>query len=249
MTETRPRTLVVGGSRGVGRATVLELAGRGHDVAIAYTKAAEQASALVDELPPECTAVTVAGDIAVDGERIVSEAVEGLGGLDGVVVTAVPVIIGPLLKATRADIDRCYDVVVHGFREVVVAAKPHLERTGGSAVAVSSLGADRYAGYYGALGPAKAALETVVRYLAVELGRTGVRVNGVSPCLIDDPQHFEDAPDVMRFFEATAKRTPLNRRLATPADVARVIAALLGPDFGSVTGQIITIDGGYGLLA
>jgi NAD(P)-dependent dehydrogenase (short-subunit alcohol dehydrogenase family) len=116
-------------------------------------------------------------------------------------------------------------------------------------VALSSLGANRYAGYYGALGPAKAALEATVRYLACELGRDKIRVNALSPCLIDDPEHYAEAPDVAEFLPAVAKRTPLGRRLATPADIARAVAGLLGPDFGFVTGQVITVDGGYSLLA
>jgi NAD(P)-dependent dehydrogenase (short-subunit alcohol dehydrogenase family) len=245
----RLRTLIVGGSRGVGRATALELAGRGHDVAIAYVAGAESAAKVVAELPAEARGFALQGDIATDGPRLVAEAVEALGGLDAVVVTAVPVITGPLSKARSADIARCFDVVNHGFREVALAAQPHLAATGGSIVAVSSLGSQRYAGYYGAIGPAKAALEATVRYLAVEFGSVGVRVNAVSPCLLDDPQHFAGAPEVMRFVEATARRTPLNQRLADPSDVARTIAALLGPDFHCVTGQVIVIDGAYSLQA
>lgn len=247
--SARPRALVVGGSRGVGRATVLELAARGYDVAIGYQRAAEMAEQVLAELPGDATGVTVRGDVATDGARMVDEAVGALGGLDAVAVTAVPVITGPLSAATRDDAVRSVDVVVNGFRDVAVAAQKHLAERSGSIVAVSSLGAHRYAGYYGVLGPAKAALETTVRYLAVEFGRSGVRVNAVSPCLIDDPQHFADAPDVMRFLEVTAKRTPLNRRLARPADVARTIAALLGPDFGCVTGNVVVIDGAYSLQA
>lgn len=245
----RPRTLIVGGSRGVGRATALELGRRGHDVAVGYVSGAEQAAKVLAELPGEAHGVAVQGDIATDGARLVADAVDALGGLDAVVVTAVPVITGPLSKASPGDVARCFDVVNHGFREVALAAGPHLAATGGSIVAVSSLGAQRYAGYYGAIGPAKAALEATVRYLAVEFGPVGVRVNAVSPCLLDDPQHFADAPEVMRFVEATARRTPLNRRLADPSDVARTIAALLGPDFHCVTGQVIVIDGAYSLQA
>jgi enoyl-[acyl-carrier-protein] reductase (NADH) len=134
---------------------------------------------------------------------------------------------------------------VHG---TVVAARPHLAASGGSAVAVSSLGSWRYAGYYGALGPAKAALESTVRYLAAEFGRDGIRVNGVSPCLVDDLQHVADAPEVAAFMEATARRTPL-RRLATPDDIAGTILALASPACAFVTGEVLKVDGGYSLLA
>lgn len=243
------RTLIIGASRGIGRALAVELAGRSHDVALAFRTnrvAAEEVAALLRD---STRAVLIEGDVAVDGARIVDEAAAALDGLDSVVVTAVPVITGKLAEATREDALRSYDVVVNGFREVAVAAHQHLAKTAGSLVAVSSLGADRYASYYGTLGPAKAALETMVRYFAVEFGRSGVRVNAVSPCLVDDPQHVADAPEVIPFLELTAKRTPLNRRLAKPDDIARVIAALIGPDFAPVTGQVVVVDGGYSLLA
>jgi NAD(P)-dependent dehydrogenase (short-subunit alcohol dehydrogenase family) len=246
---TRPRTLIVGASRGIGRATALELGGRGHDVAIAYRSGRDAAQRVAAELPTTARGVLVHGDIATDGAQMVDEAAALLGGLDAVLVTAVPVILGKLSDANPDDAARSFDVVVNGFREVAVAAYKHVAETQGSIVAVSSLGAGRYAGYYGALGPAKAALESTVRYLAVEFGRSGVRVNAVSPSLVDDPHHLADAPEVARFLESTAKRTPLNRRLARPDDIARVIASLVSADFACVTGQVVVVDGGYSLLA
>ncbi len=245
----RPRTLIIGASRGVGRATALELASRGHDLALAFRTGLAEAKEVAGELGSEVRSVLVQGDIASEGPRMVDEAAEALGGLDAIVVTAVPLVLGRLTDATDEDTDRCFDVVVNGFRRVAIAGQKYLADSQGSIVAVSSLGSDRYAGYYGALGPAKAALESTVRYLAVEFGRSGVRVNAISPCLIDDPAHLPGAPDVMRFVDATAKRTPLNRRLARPDDIARVIASLTGPDFDCVTGQIVVVDGGYSLVA
>jgi NAD(P)-dependent dehydrogenase (short-subunit alcohol dehydrogenase family) len=245
----RARTLIIGGSRGVGRATALELARRGHDIALAFRSSRETAETVVTELPEGARGFLVQGDIAVDGTRIVDAAAAALGGLDAVVVTAVPVITGRLSDASREDAALSYDVVVNGFREVALAARGYLAATGGNVIATRSLGSNRYASYYGVLGPAKAALESMIRYLAVEFGRDGVRVNAVSPCLIDDLTHVADAPDVLPFLSATAKRTPLNRRLARPDDIACVIAGLLSSDFNCVTGQVIVVDGGYSLLA
>jgi len=242
------RTLIIGASRGVGRATAVELAARGHDLALGYRAGADAVEKLAVELGGVAS-VAVQGDVARDGARMVADAVAGLGGLDHLVVTAVPLITGPISSVTREEADRAMDVGVHGFREVVLAAREHLSGRGGSIVAVSSLGSDRYAGYYGALGPAKAALESTVRYLAGELGPELIRVNAVSPCLIDDPAHMADAPEVAKFLGAAARRTPLGRRLAVPADIARVIAALVGDDLAFVTGQVLVVDGGYSLLA
>lgn len=242
------KTLIVGASRGLGRATALELASRGHDLALGYHSGADAVEKLAAELGDVST-VALQGDVARDGARMVAEAAAGLGGLDNVVVTAVPLIIGPISAVTRQDAERAMDVSVHGFRDVVLAAREHMTGRGGSIVAVSSLGSDHYAGYYGALGPAKAALESTVRYLAGELGPELIRVNAVSPCLIDDPAHAAEAPEVAKFLTAAARRTPLGRRLAVPADIARVIAALVGDDLSYVTGQTLVVDGGYSLLA
>ena len=244
-----PRTLVVGGSRGIGRATVLRLAGRGAPVALAFQGNADRATETAKEAVDAGGRVTLLqGDIASDAASLVDGAVAALGGLDLAVVTAVPVITGRLAAVTHEQFRRAMDVVVWGVQQTVLAARPHLAATGGSAVAVSSLGSWQYAGYYGALGPAKAALESTIRYLAAELGRDGVRVNGVSPCLIDDLQHVAEAPEVAAFMAATAKRTPL-RRLATPDDIARTILALASPECAFVTGEVVKVDGGYSLLA
>jgi NAD(P)-dependent dehydrogenase (short-subunit alcohol dehydrogenase family) len=209
--------------------------------------AQEAADAAVEAGSPHV--ITVSGDVSVDGSVYVDRTVEMFGRLDGVVVTAVPVITGRVMDAGRADLRAAFEAVVGGFHDVVVTARPALAATQGAVVAVSSLGSERYAGYYGALGPAKAALECLVRYLSVELGRDGIRVNAVSPCLVDDLQHFDDAPEVMAFLEATAKRTPLSRRLATPSDIAVTLAELVaGAGFATVTGQVIRADGGYSLV-
>lgn len=253
--SSRPRArraFVVGGSRGIGRATAARLAASGYDVALGFAgnvEAAKEASAAVEGWGRE--APLVSGDIATESPRMVAEVLDHFDGqLDALVVTAVPVITGRLLQATNDELTRALGVVVGGFRELVLASADALAAGDqGAVVTVSSLGAARYARYYGVLGPAKAALETTVRYLAVELGGRGVRVNAVSPSLVNDEQHFADAPEVMDFLAATARRTPLRKELPTPDDVAAVITSLCHPDFRSVTGQIVVVDGGYGLLA
>ena len=248
-TAWAPRTLVVGGSRGIGRATVLRLARLGAPVALAFQGNVDRAEETAKEAAGAGGHITLLrGDIASDASRLVDDAAAALGGLDLLVVTAVPVITGRIASVTHEQFQRAMDVVVWGVQQAVVAARPHLAASGGSAIAVSSLGSWQYAGYYGALGPAKAALESTIRYLAAELGRDGVRVNGVSPCLIDDLQHVAEAPEVAAFMEATAKRTQL-RRLATPDDIAGTILALASPDCAFVTGEVLKVDGGYSLLA
>jgi NAD(P)-dependent dehydrogenase (short-subunit alcohol dehydrogenase family) len=216
-------------------------------VAIGFTARQEAAATVAAELPAGCASVLIQGDIAVDGAEIVRRAVEGLGGLDALVVTAVPMIVGPIDRVTPSEAQRAFDVMVNGFRDVALAARPHLAERRGAIVAMSSLGSDRTVGFYGALGPAKAALESTVRYLAVAFGRDRIRVNAIAPGMVDDEQHFEDAPEVMALLPETAKRTPLGRRLPVPADIARTIAVLLSEDTAFVTGEILKVDGGYSL--
>jgi NAD(P)-dependent dehydrogenase (short-subunit alcohol dehydrogenase family) len=239
--------LIVGASRGIGRATAFELGKRRWDLALAFSSNRKAADRVAAELPTDCANVLIQGDIAVDGDEIVARTVDQLGGLDAVVVTAVPMITGPIDKVTHADAQRAIDVTVHGFRELALAARPHLAQRSGAIVAVSSLGSDRTVDFYGALGPAKAALEATVRYLAVTLGRDRIRVNAIAPGMVDDAAHKEDAPQVAAVLPATANRTPLGRSLPTPADIARTIAAVLSDDFAFVTGQTIKIDGGHSL--
>jgi NAD(P)-dependent dehydrogenase (short-subunit alcohol dehydrogenase family) len=244
-----PRSLIVGGSRGIGRATALRLATAGSAVAIGYHHDDARAKETAHEVTGlGGSAVLIRGDVAQDGPLLVDGAVSAFGGLDLLVVTAMPVITGRSGDVSPADFRRAMDVVVWGFHQTVVAARTYLARSGGSVIAVSSLGAWLYAGYYGALGPAKAAMESTVRYLAAELGPEGVRVNAVSPCLVNDLQHLAEAPDVVRFMEGTAKRTPL-RRLATPDEIAGAILALASPACSFVTGEILKVDGGYSLMA
>ena len=172
----------------------------------------------------EGATVVIKGDVAADGASIVERALEELGGLDAVVLTAGVETLGRTLETTYDDFHRAMDVQVWGLLEVVRAAAPQLADTQGSVVAVSGITADHYAKYYGPIGPSKGALETMVRYLAAELGPRGIRVNAISPCLIADEDHWK--PDeVAPFWEAVRRKTPL-RRLATPDDIANTIVAL-----------------------
>lgn len=137
-----------------------------------------------------------------------------------------------------------------GLWQAVRAAVPELEKVNGSVVAVSSLGANHYARYYGAIGPAKAAMENLVRYFGAELGPRGVRVNGISPSLVDNPDHggADLIAGIQEMADGVPKKTPL-RRLAKSEDLASVIVALMSSAFSFVTGLTIPVDRGYALLA
>lgn len=253
MQPTWPSTaLVIGGSRGIGRQTVLQLAERGVRCAIGYQSRTEMAEAVAKEaaeLGPE--PILLQGDQGKDPRAFVEATVAELGGCGSIVTTAVPMLMGRIADVTFEEHRAAMDVQVWGLQELIRAALPHLEADRGSVVTVSSLGAGTYASYYGAIGPAKGALETTVKYFAAELGKRGVRVNAVSPCLVDDPSHSIgiDVPDTFQAtIDAVAQRTPM-RRLAVSAEIASVIVAMLSSSFAFVTGQVVAVDGGYSLLA
>lgn len=244
--------LVIGGSRGIGRSTVVQLTAAGTRCGIGYVEndAAAQKTQELATATGGPEPVLVRGDLGADPNGLVTAGIEALGGLGGLVTTAVPIVAGRTLNVTREDYDRVFDVQVWGLWEAVRTALPELEKVAGAVVAVSSLGANHYARYYGVIGPAKAAMENLIRYYGAELGPRGVRVNGVSPCLVDNPGHGgEDIiAGVKEMQAAVAQKTPL-RRLARPDELASVIVALLSSDFQFVTGLTIPVDGGYSLLA
>jgi NAD(P)-dependent dehydrogenase (short-subunit alcohol dehydrogenase family) len=244
------KTFIVGGSRGIGRAAVLELAGRGERCAFAYVNDDVAAADLVAEASSAGPKpIAVRGDIAVDAQAMIDAATRDLGGLDSVVVTAVPALVGPIMQIEYERFRRAMDVVVWGFVETARAAAAVFGPEGGSVVGVSSLGSWRAAGYYGSLGPAKAALESAVRYLAVELAPRNVRINAISPCLVAEDTHFQgDAEQIKRFLAPVAKRTPMGR-LASAPELAKIALAIGSPAFGFMTGQTLVVDGGYSLTA
>ena len=117
---------------------------------------------------------------------------------------------------------------------------------GGSIVAVSSLGSTRVLENYTLVGTSKAALESLVRYLAVELAPRGIRVNAVSGGVVETGalEHFPNKDEMLRAGSAN----PVGR-LVAPGDIAGAVAFLCSPDAEMVRGQTLVVDGGFSLLA
>ena len=118
---------------------------------------------------------------------------------------------------------------------------------GGHIIAISSAGGRQVINNYGALGPTKAALESIVRYLAVELAPLNIRVNGIVGGLVptDSIKLF---PESDKLLANVQKRTPAGR-LGTTADIGKTVRLLTNPDADWIYGQLIVADGGYGLLS
>jgi enoyl-[acyl-carrier protein] reductase III len=241
--------LVTGGARGIGRATSVELAREGADVAIGYVRnedAAKETAALVEAEGRR--AVLVKGHLG-DADRVaavVEQAAEGLGGLDLVVSNAASGVARPALDVTAKHWDWTLDINARAFLLLAQRATPHMDaRGGGSLVAISSLGSFRTLPNYVLVGTSKAALEALVRYLGVELAPRGIRVNGVSGGVVetDALDHFANREQMVRNAQ---ERTPAGR-MVTPRDMARVVVFLCTGDADMIVGQTLIVDGGYGL--
>ena len=118
---------------------------------------------------------------------------------------------------------------------------------GSSIVALSSLGSQRVMDNYVLVGASKAALESIVRHLAVELAPRGIRVNAVSAGVVETDA-LDAFPNREQMLSWSLARTPAGR-LVEPGDVAGAVCFLCSPEAEMIRGQVIVVDGGYSLLA
>jgi len=237
--------LVTGGSRGIGKAIALRLAREGAArVAIGYLRsdrAAEETAAELRKLGAE--PVLVRGNIS---SKRVLEQVTALGPLAALVHSAASGVARPALETDTRHWDWTLNANARAFLQLAVAAAPQMA-SGASIVAISSLGSTRVLENYTLVGASKAALEALVRYLAVELAPRGIRVNAVSGGLVETGalEHFPNRDEMLR---AGRERTPAGR-MVTPEDIAGVVAFLLSPAAEMIRGQTIIVDGGFSLPA
>ncbi len=166
--------------------------------------------------------------------------------LDALIHSAALGVFKPVSQLRVKDWDISLDVNAKAFLVLTQAALPLMKANGGKIVTISSLGAQRFTPNYGAIGISKAALENLVRYLAVELAQYKIHVNAVSGGLIDTDSltHF---PDIALMKKEFLSRTP-GGRLGTPEDIAKVISFLLSPESDWIYGQTLIADGGYSLF-
>jgi enoyl-[acyl-carrier protein] reductase III len=231
---------VTGGSRGIGKAIALRFAELGAArVAIGYLRndaAAEETAEELRALGAEPTFVR--GNVASD--RVVREIGE-LGALDAVVHNAATGVIRPALEVDERHWDWTLSANARALLTLAQAAAPSM-KPGSSIVAISSLGAARVLENYVLVGTSKAALESLVRYLAVELAPRGIRVNAVSAGVVetDALRHF---PNRERMLSEGRERTPAGR-LVEPRDVADAVAFLVSEEARFVTGENLIVDGG-----
>jgi 3-oxoacyl-[acyl-carrier protein] reductase len=211
--------IVTGGSHGIGREIARRLARHGHPVVVVYRRQQRRAETAVEEiLATEGTALTVRADVAdeFDVERLFSETTAAFGGVDVVVHAAGRMLLGLVAEYDLDAFDALQRTNVRGTFVVNQRAALHL-RNGGAIVNLSCSVAGLALPTYAAYAASKAAVEAITPVLARELRRRDITVNAVAPGL-------EPAPDA--------------------ADVADLVAFLVGEAGRPITGQVIRGDGG-----
>jgi glucose 1-dehydrogenase len=174
--------------------------------------------------------------------RAVGEAVARFGGLDGVVSNAGVNRPGALVDYSVEDWDHLFAVNTRATWLLAKAAHAALRASRGAIVATASMSGSNAHANLGAYGPSKAAVIMLVKVLAQEFGRDGIRVNAVSPGMVRTGMTARVYEDAALAAERDAL-VPLGR-VATPEDMADVIAFLLGPDARYINGHDLVVDGG-----
>ena len=240
--------LVTGGGRGIGRAITLRLASLGADVIVNYLRNAEAAEQTATEAQAlGVRAEALRGHVG-DPDKVTAmfEAVrERFGALDILVNNAASGVIRPALELEPRHWDWTLNINARGAWLCARQAAPLMAGRGGRIVNISSLGSGRVLKEYVAVGVSKAALESLTRYLAVELAPLGIAVNAVAGGLVetDALRHFEHRD---RMLADARARTPAGR-MVEPDDIAGAVAFLCGPSAEMIRGQVIVVDGGYSL--
>lgn len=242
---TGKTALVTGAVRGFGKIIAQRLASEGSTVVVNYRRSKSEARAVASEINENGgRAVAMRADVAKPAaldrmfERIGSE----LGGLDILVANAAFGVPGKLMEATDKHWQITMSASAWSLIELAQRAVPLMSKEGGRIISITSEGGQKVIPGYGVVGPAKAALESITRGLACELGPQGINVNGVCPGLADTKSSRSIA-EFDEVLELARGQTPKGR-VVTAEDVANTVAFLASDQASMILGQFLVVDGG-----
>jgi enoyl-[acyl-carrier protein] reductase III len=237
--------LVTGASRGIGRAIARKLASAGCDVAVNYYNSHDEAQGLCVELRSMGRrAHAVQGSVGVPDsvDEMFTEVRKHFDRIDIVVSNAASGVLKPAMEMSLKHWRWCLETNAFALDLLAQRSVP-LMKDGGRIIAMSSLGAQRAMPDYGFIGASKAALESLARTLAQELGPRNIRVNIVSAGVVDTDAlaYFPNREQLLANF---AQRTPAGPVL-TPDDVAGAVYLLCLPEAAMINGHTLVVDGGF----
>jgi NAD(P)-dependent dehydrogenase (short-subunit alcohol dehydrogenase family) len=256
MTITARHALVTGGSRGIGRGISLKLAEQGVHVAINYLRDEASAKATLEQVRAKGSdGFIVQADVSQPPqvERLFRRVRDEFGSLDVFVANArtdVGTFYEPAMSISLDQWDTAMNSQAKAFL-VGVREAAALMPDGGRVIAITYAPGGRYGGWQSwvGMGAAKSALEVLARYFAVALAPRGITVNAVSPGWVEDSVLNALPAPVTQMIRDHHQNgwTPM-RRLGTPADIGNAVTLLCSKEAAFITGQVIAVDGGAGLM-
>ena len=243
--------LVSGASRGIGRACAESLAACGASVIVNFLNSAEGAKEVVNSIQ-SCggQAIAVRADVSErdDVQAMMDVIDEQFGKLDIIVSNAAAGGFRPLTQATPASIDSIMRMNAAPLLWLTQAALPLFQSSEGISrvIAISSHGSIRGIANYGLIGTSKAALESLVRHLAFELGRSGVNVNAIMPGIVATDA-IRTLPGSEGMLKSVQEQILVRDRMLKPADVAGTVLFLASRFSELIQGQVIVVDGGISI--
>lgn len=251
---TQSLVLVTGGSRGLGRSAAEHLAAHGHDVIVTYLRNRAEAEATVAAvaaagrkgaaLQLDTAAVAGFADFAARLKATLRDTF-GRESFDALVNNAGHGVAKPFAETTEADLDGLVNVHFKGVYFLTQALLPLIE-DGGAILNVSSGLARFCMPGFSAYGPLKAAVDSLTRYMAAELGPRRIRVNSIAPGAIETDFGGGVVRDDRAINAHIAQATALGR-VGRPEDIGGAVAMLLSPESGWINGQRIEVAGGIHL--
>lgn len=239
--------LVMGGSRGIGREVALALAHSGATTSITYYRnegAGQDTLSMLKKLGSKSSMFQFSAGQSDDTAQVFEKFHKQYPRVDVLVYSVGMTIFKPLVKLTPKQVLRIIDLNANGFFQSVLCGSSLMKR-GASIVALSSLGSRRVFNDYGGMGVAKACIEAMVRYLAVELADQRIRVNAVVAGPVKTSSVMA-VPGYKRKIGEFTRLTPGNR-MGSAREIADVVAFLSSANASWINGQSIVVDGGLSL--